>query len=74
MTSAELIRAIGEALYGPRYESELADALGINRRTVRRWRSGSTIPGAGPWRALLDLVVSRAGELEKLASELRRRF
>ena len=34
MTSAELIHAIGAALFGSRYQQDLAEALGVNRRTV----------------------------------------
>lgn len=73
-TSSELIQMVGEALYGSRYESELAGALGVNRRTARRWRTGDTAPGAGVWRDLLVLLRARAWHLEGLASEVRRRF
>ena len=39
MTPAELKKA-GEALYGPRWQTALARALGVNARTVRRWAYG----------------------------------
>lgn len=41
MTPTRLER-IGEALYGPRWQSELARELGVADRTVRRWVSGET--------------------------------
>ena len=33
-------RTAGKCLYGPRWHSSLAEALGVNRRTIRRWASG----------------------------------
>ena len=39
MTAADL-RALGEALYGSRWKSELARALGIHLSTLRNWTSG----------------------------------
>jgi hypothetical protein len=39
MTPSDL-RALGETLYGPRWQSQLARALPVNPRTVRYWLSG----------------------------------
>jgi hypothetical protein len=39
MTPAEL-RSIGEKLYGPRWQTPLANTLPVNVRTVRAWLSG----------------------------------
>lgn len=39
MSPAE-IREIGERLYGPRWQSKLARALGVSTRSVRYWLSG----------------------------------
>jgi len=39
MTLEEL-RAVGEALYGPRWQSEAARALRVSDRTIRRWAAG----------------------------------
>ena len=41
MTPA-LLRAAGEALYGPLWQSELARALGVADRTMRRWVAGTS--------------------------------
>jgi pyocin large subunit-like protein len=41
MTPAEL-RAIGEALYGPVWQTKLARVVPANVRTVRRWLSGKS--------------------------------
>jgi hypothetical protein len=74
MTSADLIRAAGEALYGPRYESDLAIALDVNRRTVRRWKSGEDEPRPGVWSDLLALMDERAGMVEDLVDEIVKRI
>lgn len=67
-TSAELLAAIGQALYGSDWISELADALQINRRTVQRWRSGAQPVPAGALDAAGDLALARAAELAPLAA------
>lgn len=38
----DILRAYGEALFGPRWQSELARALDVNERTMRRWLAGDT--------------------------------
>jgi hypothetical protein len=40
------LAAIGQALYGPRWQSELARALGVTDRQVRRWVAAGTLPEA----------------------------
>lgn len=37
---------IGSALYGPRWQSELARALGVSDRHMRRWAASGEIPEA----------------------------
>jgi hypothetical protein len=75
MTPTELT-AIGEALYGERWQSDLGRALGYkHRRTVQRWLDGTRrIPADLPARlrvlmadrrealALLETLVSGAGQ------------
>ncbi len=38
------LRKAGPALYGERWQSELARALGVTDRTIRRWLGGGAIP------------------------------
>jgi hypothetical protein len=66
MTSAELIRAIGAALFGSRYQHDLAESLGVNRRTVSRWSSGQDEPRPGVWLDLLGIMWERRRELGTL--------
>ena len=56
----------GEALYGPRFQRELAAALGVNERTMRRWLAGDTVPPDGVLDDLRDLVHDRIAELRAL--------
>ncbi len=37
-----LFRAIGEALYGPQWQSEMARQLDVALRTVQRWSVGTS--------------------------------
>lgn len=41
MTSADL-RLIGRLLYGRRWQTPLAQAIGVHPRTVARWECGET--------------------------------
>lgn len=66
---ARLIRA-GEALYGPRWQCELARALDVNDRRVREWVAGGRIP-PGIWADLVTLIEARGDELAGLSRELR---
>ncbi len=63
---APLIIAVGRALYGSRWQSELARALGVSDRTVRRWAAGQEQPKAGVYRDVLVLVRERRGQLGPL--------
>jgi len=72
MTDTPLIVAVGQALYGSRWQSELARALGVAIRTVQRWSSGNTEPQPGVYRDLLALVRERAHALGPLEPMLER--
>lgn len=60
----------GEALYGPRWVTELARALDVNERTVRRWAAGTSPIPAGAYADLLRLTQERAALLDSLAGRL----
>lgn len=59
MKTPELLRAIGGALFGPRWQTDLAHHLGVNDRTVRRWLSGQDEPRPGVWDDLEQLLAER---------------
>lgn len=61
----------GEALYGPRWQTDLARDLGVSDRTVRRWAAGTQEMPQGAYTDLLRLTQERAGLLDSLAGRLR---
>lgn len=68
---SRLLAECGEALYGPRWQCELARDLGVADRTVRRWVAGATQVPTGVYVDLLRLVTERAEVLDALAERLR---
>ena len=58
MTTA-LLREAGEVLFGPRWQSEMARALDVSDRTVRRWDKGSYSVPPGAWANIRALLKSR---------------
>lgn len=67
---SKLLSDAGRALYGERWQTDLANALGVSDRTVRRWVSGVDDPRPGVYLDLLRLTQERAAELEGLADRL----
>jgi DNA-binding transcriptional regulator YiaG len=61
----------GEALFGPRWQSELARELDVADRTVRRWVAGDAEMPRGVYTDLLRLTQERAAALDALADRLR---
>lgn len=62
MTPAELTAA-GEAVYGERWQTKLAEMLGVSTRTLRRWVSGANPIPEGieeNVKALVALAARRA--------------
>lgn len=55
----DLLREAGEALYGPRWQSDLARDLGVSDRTVRRWIAGTFDVPDGVWTQIRALLRQR---------------
>lgn len=53
------LNEIGPLLFGLHWQSELARALNVSDRTVRRWLAAGAFP-AGVWADLRVLLVTRA--------------
>jgi transcriptional regulator with XRE-family HTH domain len=66
----ELLLRVGGALYGDRWQSDMAHVLGVNVRTVQRWLSGEREPGPETWTALRALVLRRIPMLAAIDLEL----
>ena len=69
--STKLLSDVGEALYGPRWQTELARDLGIADRTMRRWIAGDSEPAPGVWLDLLRITQERAMALDAVADRLK---
>ena len=69
--SDRLIVEVGEALFGSHYRLELAAALNVNERTVRRWADGTIDMPPGAALDCLRLTQERAAALDALAERLK---
>ena len=72
MERAALLRAAGEALYGPRWQSELARALDVSDRTMRRWVADPDAMPHGVALDLLPLCDERIAALEAIKGAIRK--
>jgi transcriptional regulator with XRE-family HTH domain len=66
MTDSETIRRIGEALFGRQWQTDLAEALSVSSRTVRRWVSGEDNPRPGVWQDLAALLLEREQRIRQI--------
>jgi hypothetical protein len=67
----DLLERIGKALYGDRWQTQLAKALGVSDRTVRRWFLWeSDIPWSFLDQKLPALFKARMKNLAEVAEEL----
>jgi hypothetical protein len=62
-TNLQLLQQVGEALYGPRWQSSLSHQLGVSDRTMRRWFAGEHPVPDGVRDDLRRLVKERAAEV-----------
>jgi len=61
---------VGEALYGPRFQRELAEALSVNERTMRRWVAGDFEPPASLQADIVRLLRDRRDIINALVRTL----
>lgn len=71
MMSSTLLRETGEALYGSRWQSDLARDLHVSDRTMRRWLSGADSLPPGVAMDLWRICLERAARLEDLTDRLK---
>lgn len=64
-----LLEDVGAALYGDRWQSSLARALGVNDRTMRRWVAARAYPEAVN-ADLLTLVKEHSQVITRLRDAL----
>jgi len=66
-----LLIAVGQALYGERWQSPLARDLGVSDRTMRRWVAGTYPVPKGVRDDLLRLCAERGALLDEVARRLK---
>lgn len=69
---SNLLREAGEALYGSRWQSELARDLGVADRTVRKWAAGDSPVPESAYAKLATIAKRRAHLIAGLIARLRR--
>lgn len=70
-SSSELLAACGEALFGPRWQSEIARLLRVNDRTVRYWVAGTNPIPPGVWGEIKAELRTRVHVLSALTEKLK---
>jgi len=68
--SADLLREAGEALYGPRWQGEIARDLNVASRTVRRWAADAYPVPLAVWTEIRMLLAQRRDQLAVLRKKL----
>lgn len=66
----DLLREVGEALYGPRWQSALAADLDVTDRTMRRWAAGDGPIPDGVRDDLRAAIKARRAKISDLAKRL----
>ena len=64
----ELLRRAGEALYGPRWQSELARDLDISDRSMRTWAKSGAPESATA--EIIVLLEKRTADIAELVAEI----
>lgn len=70
-TDSPLIVRIGQALWGERWQADMADALAVSRNTVQDWRQGRFQPRPGVYMELFRIAHERQALLDDLIEELK---
>ena len=66
----EQLRRAGEALYGSRWQSDLARTLGVGDRRVREWAAGDRRTPPGVWADIASLLRQRQSDISTLLADL----
>lgn len=64
------LETIGQAMYGPLWQSAVARDLGVADRTVRRWVAGTSSIPPGILGELKAVCLRRSAELAELAGQI----
>lgn len=61
---------VGHLLYGPQHVEHVARLLGVDRKTVYRWRSGVTPVPKYVWKPLKVALLHRRDAIENTLKDL----
>jgi len=70
LTARSRLARCGIALYGERWQSDLARALDVGARRVRAWVAGEEPVPAGVWADIVELLRDRADGARELIDEI----
>lgn len=70
----DLLRLVGEALYGERWQAPIACDLGVSDRAVRYWLSAATRLPEDLGTRLLAIVIRKRDALGNLEDDVRSRL
>lgn len=60
----------GQALYGDRWQTQLARSIGVSDRSVRGWAAGGRPVPPGVWKEIADLIRQHQQALSAVLQEL----
>ncbi|MGH0003495.1 hypothetical protein ACQU0X_25755 [Pseudovibrio ascidiaceicola] len=67
----QLLIKSGEALYGDRWQADLARSLGLSDgRRIRQWLSGDRPIPDGIWKDIMRLLEERDAVIEKVLEDV----
>jgi DNA-binding transcriptional regulator YdaS (Cro superfamily) len=69
MEASEL-RKFGLIAYGHGWQRKVAEVIGVNERTVRRWVSGAVPMPSHVWRTMDDILALCASRIEQARKTL----
>ena len=71
MTQGELLRRVGDLLYGKgSWSNRMATDLTVNRRTIQRWLDHTEIMPMGVWLDLDQILKTRIAESTAARGEI----
>ena len=70
MNEAQLFQVVGEALYGARWQTDIATELDVSDRTVRRWAAGQFPMPSTIWGDILRIVLAARSGIDELVPKV----
>jgi hypothetical protein len=70
MNDTQLLSEVGQALYGPQWQSVLCNEISVSDRSMRRWVNGSDAIPWGVWFDIYRHLEARALTLNHWKNEL----